>query len=112
MVRGWLGVALQPLSPELAQTLGVTGGGALVASTIPGSPAAAAGLQQGDVIVAYDKAPIEDYRQLQRLVADTPVGKTVTLQVLRKKQKIDVTAKVAEVPDDRPKREGPAKPGG
>jgi Do/DeqQ family serine protease len=112
VVRGWLGVALQPLSPELAQTLGVTGGGALVASTIPGSPAAAAGLQQGDVIVAYDKAPIEDYRQLQRLVADTPVGKTVTLQVLRKKQKIDVTAKVAEVPDDRPKREGPPKPGG
>ncbi|MBI2199998.1 MAG: trypsin-like peptidase domain-containing protein [Candidatus Rokubacteria bacterium] len=112
VVRGWLGVALQPLSPELAQTLGVTGGGALVASTIPGSPAAAAGLQQGDVIVAYDKAPIEDYRQLQRLVADTPVGKTVTLQVLRKKQKIDVTAKVAEVPDDRPRREGPAKPGG
>ena len=111
VVRGWLGVALQPLSPELAQTLGVTGGGALVASTIPGSPAAA-GLQQGDVIVAYDKAPVEDYRQLQRLVADTPVGKTVTLQVLRKKQRVDVTAKVAEVPDDRPKREGPAKPGG
>jgi len=45
-------------------------------------------------------------------VADTPGGKTVTLQVLRKKQKSDVTAKVAEVPDDRPKREGPARPGG
>ena len=112
MVRGWLGVALQPLSPELAQTLGVTGGGALVASTVPGSPAAAAGLKQGDVIVAYEQTPIEDYRQLQRLVADTPVGKTVTLQVLRKKQKVDATAKVGEVPDDRPKREGPAKPGG
>ena len=112
VVRGWLGVSLQPLSAELAQTLGATGGGALVASTIPGSPAATAGLQQGDVILAYDRTPIEDYRQLQRLVADSPVGKTVTLQVLRKKQKIDVTAKVAEAPDDRPKREGPARPGG
>jgi len=40
------------------------------------------------------------------------VGKTVTLQLLRKKQKVDVTAKVAEVPDERPKREAPAKPGG
>ena len=112
VVRGWLGVSLQPLSAELAQTLGATGGGALVASTIPGSPAATAGLQQGDVILAYDRTPIEDYRQLQRLVADSPVGKTVTLQVLRKKQKIEVTAKVAEAPDDRPKREGPARPGG
>ncbi|MBI2525906.1 MAG: Do family serine endopeptidase [Candidatus Rokubacteria bacterium] len=112
VVRGWLGVALQPLSTELAQTLGATGGGALVASTMPGSPAAAAGLQQGDVIVAYDKAPVEDYRQLQRLVADSAVGKTVTLQVLRKKQKIDLTARIVEAPDDRPKREGPPRPGG
>ncbi len=102
VVRGWLGVALQPLSPELAQTLGATAGGALVAATVPGSPAAAAGLQQGDVIVAYEQTPIEDYRQLQRLVADSAVGRTVALQVLRKKQKVDVTVKVAETPDDRP----------
>src|SRR5713226_2323621 len=63
VVRGWLGVSLQPLSPELADSLGVTGKqGAVVASTMPGGPAAAAGLQQGDVIVAFDKTPVEDYR--------------------------------------------------
>jgi S1-C subfamily serine protease len=111
VVRGWLGIGLQPLSPELAQTLGATGGGALVASTVPGSPAAAAGLQQGDVIVAYERTPVEDYRQLQRLVADSVVGHTVALQVLRKKQRVDVTLRVAETPDDRPRPTTPAKPG-
>ena len=58
VVRGWLGVALQPLSPDLAQSLGLDGtNGAVVGSTITGSPAAQAGLQQGDVIVAFDKTP-------------------------------------------------------
>ncbi|MCI0547801.1 MAG: Do family serine endopeptidase [Candidatus Rokubacteria bacterium] len=105
VVRGWLGVALQPLSQELAQTLGVTGkGGAVVASTIPGGPAAAAGLQQGDVILAFDTTPVDDYRHLQRLVAETRVGKAVTLQVLRDKKRIEVTAKVAEVPEDGARR--------
>src|SRR5499425_1497678 len=67
VVRGWLGVALQPLSPELAESLGLKDTtGALVASTMPGSPAATAGLQQGDVIVAFDKIPVEDYRHVQR----------------------------------------------
>jgi Do/DeqQ family serine protease len=105
VVRGWLGVALQPLSKELVQTLGLPGSeGALVASTIPDSPAAKAGLQQGDVVVAYDKTPVEDSLHLQRLVADTKVGQTVTLDVWRKKQKIQVTTTVAEVPEDKTAR--------
>ena len=113
VVRGWLGVALQPLSPELAQSLGLKDTtGALVASTVPGSPAAAAGLQQRDVILSYEKTPVEDYHHLQRLVADTRVGKAVTLEVFRKKQRISVSTTVAEVPDDRPRREGGQKPGG
>src|SRR5499425_224679 len=67
VVRGWLGVALQPLSPDLAQSLGLDStNGAVVGSTITGSPAARAGLQQGDVIVAFDKIPVEDYRHVQR----------------------------------------------
>jgi Do/DeqQ family serine protease len=111
VVRGWLGVGLQPLSAELAQTLGVTAGGALVASTVPGGPGAAAGLLPQDVIVAYEGAPVEDYRHLQRLVAETAAGKTVKLQVLRKKQKIDVTLKVAETPDDRTRPGSPTASG-
>ncbi len=58
VVRGWIGVSLQPLSPELAQSLGLDGTqGAVVGSTIAGSPAAQAGLQQGDVILSYNKIP-------------------------------------------------------
>jgi Do/DeqQ family serine protease len=108
VVRGWLGVALQPLSPDLAQSLGLAGtNGAVVGSTITGSPAAQAGLQQGDVIVAYDSTPVDDYRHVQRLVAETGVGKSVTLQVVRKKQKMDVAVTIAEVPDETARRPGP-----
>ena len=108
VVRGWLGVALQPLSPDLAQSLGLAGtNGAVVGSTITGSPAAQAGLQQGDVIVAYDNTPVDDYRHVQRLVAETRVGKSVTLQVVRKKQKMDVAVTIAEVPDETARRPGP-----
>ncbi|HEX9748107.1 MAG TPA: Do family serine endopeptidase [Methylomirabilota bacterium] len=108
VVRGWLGVALQPLSPDLAQSLGLAGtNGAVVGSTITGSPAAQAGLQQGDVIVAYDNTPVADYRHVQRLVAETRVGKSVTLQVVRKKQKMDVAVTIAEVPDETARRPGP-----
>jgi S1-C subfamily serine protease len=113
VVRGWLGVALQPLSPELAQSYGLSGtAGAVVASTIPSGPAAAAGLHQGDVIVSYDKIPIEDYRHLQRLVADTRVGSTVSLEIVRKKQRMTVGVTVGEVPEDRPRRAPAATPGG
>src|SRR4030095_16241613 len=102
VVRGWLGVALQPLSKELVQTLGLPGSeGALVASTIPDSPAAKAGLQQGDVILSYEKAPVEDFHQFQRMVAETKVGKTVTLEVWRKKLRVTVSTTVAEPPEDR-----------
>jgi len=108
VVRGWLGVALQPLSPDLAQSLGLAGtNGAVVGSTITGSPAAQAGLQQGDVIVAYDRTPVDDYRHVQRLVAETRVGKSVTLQIVRKKQKMDVAVTIAEVPDETARRSGP-----
>jgi Do/DeqQ family serine protease len=109
VVRGWLGVALQPLSPDLAQSLGLTGtNGAVVGSTITGSPAAQAGLQQGDVIIAYDKTPVEDYRHVQRLVAETRVGRSVALQIVRKKQKMDVMVTIAEVPDETARRPGPS----
>ena len=111
VVRGWLGVSLQPLSTELADSLGVTGSqGAVVASTMPGGPAAAAGLQQNDVILAYDKTPVEDYHHFQRLTAETRAGTKVVLQILRKKRKIELPVTVAEAPDDSPRRPAGASP--
>jgi Do/DeqQ family serine protease len=100
VVRGWIGVSLQPLTAELSQTLGAPGtSGAVVGSTIAGSPAAKAGLVQGDLILSFNKTAVEDYRHVQRLVAETPVGRTVTLEVLRNKKKIEVPVTVAELPD-------------
>ncbi len=101
VVRGWLGVAVQPLTRELAESLGAKGTvGAVVASVYPKSPAAEAGLQQGDLILTFDQVPVEDYHHLQRLVAEAEVGKRVVVGVLRKKTPMDVTLRIAELPGE------------
>ena len=101
VVRGWLGVAVQPLTAELAQSLGSRGtAGAVVASVYPGSPAADAGLQQGDLILTFGRIPVEDYHHLQRLVADSEVGKSIALGLLRKKAPVDATVRIAEMPGE------------
>jgi serine protease Do len=98
--RGWIGVALQPMSPELAQAMGVPDArGAIVARVYPGSPAETAGLAQNDVIVGFDGAPVEDYHQLQRMSSEAEVGRTVKLDVVRRKEKKSLVLKVAEAPD-------------
>ncbi len=100
VTRGWLGVSVQPMTPELAQSLGLADTrGALVARVYPKSPAESAGLAQNDVIVAFDGTAVDDYHHLQRLSAEAEVGKTVKLDVLRKGAKRSVTAKIAEAPD-------------
>ncbi len=108
VTRGWIGVAMQPLTAELAQALGVRDAhGAVVSRVYPGSPAATAGLLQNDVIVTFEGTPVEDYRHLQRLSADAEVGKTVTLEIVRSRERKSVRLTVAEAPD-RVAPEGPA----
>src|SRR5204863_360694 len=83
VTRGWIGVAMEPLTTELAQALGLHDTqGAVVARVCPGRPAEVAGLVQNDVIVTFDGTPVEDYHHLQRLSADAEVGKTITLGVV------------------------------
>jgi Do/DeqQ family serine protease len=104
--RGWIGVALQPMSPELVQALGLSDTkGAIVARVSPGSPAAAAGLAQNDVIVGFDGTTVEDYRHLQRLSSEAEVGRTVKVDVMRRREKKSVELKVAEAPDTGPSAE-------
>ena len=67
---------------------------------------------QNDVILAYDKTPVESSQHFQRLTAETRVGSKVVLQVLRKKQKLDLTVTVAEAPDEAPRRPSPPQPKG
>jgi Do/DeqQ family serine protease len=104
VTRGWLGVSVQPMTKDLAESLGLADArGALVARVYPKSPASAAGLAQNDVIVAFDATPVDDYHHLQRLSAEAEVGKSVSLDVIRKGVKKTVTATIAEAPDpDRP----------
>ena len=103
VVRGWLGVSLQPVSDELAETLGSQKGkGAVVARVLPGSPAAKAGLSPNDVIVGVGNVAVEDLQHLQRLVLDAPVDRPLTLKVLRKGKEVAVAVTIAEAPPDRP----------
>ena len=100
VTRGWIGVAMEPLTTELAQALGVRDArGAVVARVYPGSPAAAAGLVQNDVIVAFDGTAIEDYHHLQRLSADAEVGKMVKLGIMRSRERRTLELRIAEAPD-------------
>ncbi len=84
ITRGWLGVAIQPVTAELAKSFGVIGEkGALVADVTKDSPAYKAGLKSGDIILEYDGKEIQEMNNLPRLVAATPVGKKVQLRILR-----------------------------
>ncbi len=56
------------------------------------------------MILSYNKIPVEDYRHVQRLVAETAVGKIITLELLRKRQKVQVSLTIGEIPDTGPRR--------
>ena len=92
--RGWLGVKIQSITEDIAEAYGVKENtGALVASVTPDSPAAKAGIQDGDVILKFDGKDVTTMRGLPRLVAQTPIGKDVDVELLRKGQR--TTLKVA-----------------
>ena len=83
--RGWLGVRIQQVTDELAESLGIKPArGALVAGIDDKGPAKPAGIEPGDVIVTFDGKEIKEMRDLPRAVADTPVGKDVPVIVIRK----------------------------
>jgi serine protease Do len=82
--RGWLGVTIQPVTDEIVQSFGLKAAqGALVSDVMAGGPAARAGIKQGDVIVQFAGKAVRDVQQLQRLAADTPIGRKVEVQLIR-----------------------------
>ena len=102
VVRGWLGVSLQPLTKDLAQALGAKSEtGAVVARVLPGGPSEKAGLHQNDVILKFGDVAVEDLQHLQRLALDATVGQVVTRQVLRNGKEISVPVTIAEAPAER-----------
>jgi len=97
VIRGWLGVSIQEVTPELAKNFGLSEPrGALVGEVIKNSPAAEAGVKTGDVIVGYDGKNIDTPTTLRNLVADTPVGKEVNVKVIRHKEPKTFEIKIAE----------------
>jgi serine protease Do len=105
VTRGYLGVAAAPVSSDVPQAreLG-TRRGALVAQVVPGSPAASAGLKEGDVITAFQGTPIQDPRGLTRRVGGTPPGTKVTLEVIRQGGARQVSVTLAQLADSEPSR--------
>jgi serine protease Do len=100
--RGWLGVQVQRVTPELAKSFGLDRErGALVVDVQPNSPAERAGLQRGDVIVEYREQTIEDMNQLPRLVADTAPQSEVEVKLIRKGQAQVVQLKVDELKEEQ-----------
>src|SRR4029453_16509148 len=101
VVRGWLGVVIQDLTPELAAGFGVKeDAGVLVAEVMKDGPAADAGLRSGDIIVEFGGTPIKDVPDLQKRVAAIEPGKPAPLVVVRDRKNVNLSVKVGEQPSE------------
>ena len=88
VIRGWLGVMIQKITPELSAKLNLLNeNGALVADVVSGGPADQLGIKRGDVIVAFDGRPVTESRELPYIVASTPVGKNGQCAIHSEKRK-------------------------
>ncbi len=106
VTRGWLGVVVQKITPELKEKLKLKDDrGALVADATAGSPADKGGIKRGDVIVSFDGKEIKDTSDLPYAVASTPVGKTVVVEVFRKGQRKSLQVKIGELKEQREEQE-------
>jgi serine protease Do len=109
VTRGWIGVQIQSVNPEIADSLGRKGNeGALVVEPQPGSPGAQAGLQPTDVITAVDGKAVKDARDLSKQISTLAPGTKVELTVWRKGEEKSVSLTLGELPKERQARAGDA----
>jgi len=102
VVRGWIGVFIQSVTPALAPSFGLEKPvGALVADVITGGPAEKGGIKQGDVIVFFDGKAVKSSTDLPWIVAETPVGKTVDVKIMRQGKAVDLKVKVEEMTEQK-----------
>jgi len=102
VTRGWLGVMVQHITPDIAESLNLQNiDGALVAEVVSGGPAEKAGLKRGDVIIQFGGKSIGKMRDLPSMVASTPVGKEVELVLLRNGKEKTLVVKIGELAEEK-----------
>ena len=113
VVRGWMGVAVQSVTPDLARSFGLHGAeGALVADVTPGGPASKAGIARGDVIVRWGDRRVQHSRELPLMVALTPPGTRVPVAVVREGRERTVDVTVDRMPaEERRESRAPSRGG-
>jgi len=101
VVRGWLGVTIQDLTPELAKHFGIKAEkGVLVSDVLDDSPASKAGVKRGDLIIGYEGREVKDSVSLRNMVADTGPGTEITLKILRDEKEMPLRVRIEELPED------------
>ncbi len=101
VTRGWIGVTIQELTPELAQQFKLkNAAGVLVSDVLKGSPAYKAGIVRGDIIIEFDGKKVKDVGTLRNMVAQSKIGSQIKIRVLRGDNEVAVTTSIAELPAD------------
>jgi serine protease Do len=100
VVRGWLGVVIQDITPDMFESLGIKEG-VLIAQIMPGSPAERAGLKVGDIVVAVDGEKVGEVRELQFRIMRTEPGKELTLRIIREGKELNLKVKVDQMPEEK-----------
>lgn len=103
VIRGWLGVRAQDVTPALALSLGLSktpADMAMVTEVTENSPAAESGLKTGDIIVEFNGKPVPKSHDFPGLIAETPPGQRITMKILREKKEQTVAVKIGELPDE------------
>jgi len=102
VVRGWIGVTIQTVTPDLAKSFGMKEAkGALVGDVVKDGPAEKGGIKTGDIIIAFDGKNVKTSNDLPRLVAETPVGKSVELTIIRESKEVRISVKIEEMTEDK-----------
>ena len=110
VTRAWLGVAIQPVTEDIAASFGLQKAkGALISDVMAGSPAEKAGLKQGDILVTFDGKEIKDARQLQLAVAEAPIGKQLVAEIYRDGRLQKISLQLASGESAAAKQPRPAK---
>jgi serine protease Do len=100
--RGWIGVRIQALTNDIAEGFGLPDNhGAIITQITPNGPAAKAGMQNGDVVTAYDGKPVKDSRALSRMVADSAIGKTASIDIVRGGKKSTLKITIAKLNEEK-----------